>query len=330
MPKFGASLNKISLKDFLNEQELEYLKNYKQFKTVSEKDYRYEKDELILKLLDLVIDKFREMKDNTLVKCFNWVQKIIQENLEIKIDSSTFKNIEKMKKKKPSLKIKLGWFEEYSLLNKEEVIYKFTRKTIHQSLNINIKDKDTINKNLERRRNSLNPELLKSGIMKGINEDLPDFESPKFNIFKLQEKVGRDNILPVTSIYIFSSLGLFSIIDYTKFEPFIFRVANGYQRQNPYHTDLHAADVCQSLLVYTHFGNIPKVIGLNDLDLICLFISSAIHDLGHPGYTNNFLINTKNELAIRYNDQSVLGASSRCTMWPSCAGRWASRSRASR
>ena len=306
MPKFGESLNKISLKDLLNEQELGSLKNYKQFKTAAEKGYSYEKDELIIKLLDLVIDKFREMKENTLVKCFNWVQKMIQENLEIKIDSSTFKNLEKMKEKKPSLKIKLGWYEEYSLLNKEEEIYKLTRKTLHQNSINNLKIKESKNKNLNHRRNTLNPELLKSGIMNRINEDLLDFESPNFNIFKLEEKVGRDNILPVTSIYIFSSLGLFSIIDYTKFEPFIFRVASGYHRQNPYHTDLHAADVCQSLLVYTLFGNLQKVIDFNDLDLICLFISAAIHDLGHPGYTNNFLINTKNELAIRYNDQSVL------------------------
>ena len=305
MPKFGDSLTKISLKDILNEQELNSLENYKQFKTASEKDYNYEKDELIIKLIDLVIDKFREMKDNTLVKCFIWAQKILQENLEIKFDSATFKNLEKMKEKKPSLKIKLGWFEEYSLLNKEEEIYKLTRKTLHQSLN-NSKTKDSKPKNTQRRRNTLNPELLKSGIMNRINEDLLDFESHNFNIFKLEEKVGRDNILPVTSIYAFSSLGLFAIIDYTKFEPFIFRVANGYHRQNPYHTDLHAADMVQSLLVYSLFGNLQKVLDFNDLDLISLFISAAIHDLGHPGYTNNFLINTKHELAIKYNDQSVL------------------------
>ena len=304
MPKFGESLNKISLKDLLNEQELDSLRNYEQFKTAAEKGFSYEKNELIMKLLDLVIDKFKENKDNTLVKCFMWAQKIIQEKLEIKIDSSTFKNLEKMKEKKPSLKIKLGWFEEYSLLNKEEEIYKLTRKTLHQNSNNNIKVKESKRSNL--RRNTLNPELLKSGIMNRINEDLLDFESPNFNIFKLEEKVGRDNILPVISIYIFSSLGLFSLIDYTKFEPFIFRVASGYHRQNPYHTDLHAADVVQSLLVYTLFGNLQKVIDFNDLDLICLFISAAIHDLGHPGYTNNFLINSKDDKAIRYNDQSVL------------------------
>ena len=103
MPKFGDSLTKISLKDLLNEQELISLKNYKQFKTASEKGYNYEKDELIIKLIDLVIDKFKEMKETTLVKCFQWAQKMIQENLEIKIDSSAFKNLEKMKEKKPNI-----------------------------------------------------------------------------------------------------------------------------------------------------------------------------------------------------------------------------------
>ena len=246
------------------------------------------------------------MKENALVKCFIWVRKILQENLEIKLDSSTFKNLEKMKESKPGLKMKLGWMEEYSLLNKEEEIYKLTRKTLQKYSSPNDKSKETKNKIVAARRNTLNPELLKSGIMNRINEDLLDFESPNFNIFKLEEKVGRDNILPVTSTYVFASLGLFSIIDYTKFEPFIFRVASGYHRQNLYHTDLHAADMVQSLLVYSLYGNLQKLLDFNELDLISLFISAAIHDLGHPGYTNNFLINTKNDLAIKYNDQSVL------------------------
>ena len=306
MPKFGESLTKISLRDLLSEQELSEIRKYKQFKTGLEKGYNYEKDELILKLIALVIDKFMEKKENALVKCFVWVKKILQENLEIKLDSSTFKNLEKMKESKPGLKMKLGWMEEYSLLNKEEEIYKLTRKTLQKYSSSNDKTKDSKNRQVSARRNTLNPELLKSGIMNRINEDLLDFESPNFNIFKLEEKVGRDNILPVTTTYVFASLGLFSIIDYTKFEPFIFRVASGYRRQNPYHTDLHAADMVQSLLVYSLYGNLQKLLDFNDLDLISLFVSAAIHDFGHPGYTNNFLINTKNELAIKYNDQSVL------------------------
>ena len=303
MPKYGEVLNKISLKEILNEKELEDLKKYNQFKTETEKDFTYEKDELVLKLIGLVIDKFTAMKDSTLVKCFKWAKKIIEENLEVKVDSSTFQNLEKMKEDKPNLKLKLGYMEAYSLLNKEEEIYKLTRKTLEKySLSTDNKD----GKKKASRRNTLNPELLKSGIMNRINEDLLNFENHKFNIFKLEQKVGRENILPVTVIYIFSTLGLFSIIDYTKFEPFIFRVASGYYRENPYHTDLHGADVCQTLLVYYLFGNLQKLLDFNDLDLISLFVSAAVHDLGHPGYTNNFLINSKDDKAIRYNDQSVL------------------------
>ena len=108
MPKFGEGLNKISLKELLNEQELEDMKKYNQFKLGGEKGFNYEKDELILKLISLVIDKFTSMKEYTLVKCLKWAKKILEENLDIKVDSSIFKNLEKMKEAKPNLKIKLG------------------------------------------------------------------------------------------------------------------------------------------------------------------------------------------------------------------------------
>ena len=58
------------------------------------------------------------------------------------MDSSIFKNLEKMKQAKPNLKIKLGWMEEYSLLNKEKEIYKLVRKTLQKHSAITDKTKD--------------------------------------------------------------------------------------------------------------------------------------------------------------------------------------------
>ena len=37
-----------------------------------------------------------------------------------------------------------------------------------------------------------------------------------------------------------------------------------------------------------------------------MYLAAAVHDTDHPGYSNVFLINTKNKMALRYNDKSVL------------------------
>ncbi|KMZ90828.1 3'5'-cyclic nucleotide phosphodiesterase [Plasmodium vivax Mauritania I] len=42
------------------------------------------------------------------------------------------------------------------------------------------------------------------------------------------------------------------------------------------------------------------------IDEFCLHVSSLCHDVGHPGLNNYFLINSENNLALTYNDNSVL------------------------
>lgn len=44
----------------------------------------------------------------------------------------------------------------------------------------------------------------------------------------------------------------------------------------------------------------------NPLTILALILAGVVHDVGHPGVNNAFLIASKDRLAIRYNDRSVL------------------------
>ena len=132
MRNISESLTTINIKDLLSDKEINDLIKYSQFKFCKEKNYILEKDELCYKLISLVIEKFKEMKENSLVKCLLWMQKQLQIFLHIRPDTYNYKNLEKMKKNEPSLKMKLGWIEQYSILNQEEDLYKVVKGNLNQ------------------------------------------------------------------------------------------------------------------------------------------------------------------------------------------------------
>ena len=45
---------------------------------------------------------------------------------------------------------------------------------------------------------------------------------------------------------------------------------------------------------------------MSDLEIFCLLLSAIIHDYKHTGTTNNFHIQSTSDLAVVYNDKSVL------------------------
>ncbi|XP_034737096.1 cAMP-specific 3',5'-cyclic phosphodiesterase 4D-like isoform X4 [Etheostoma cragini] len=77
-----------------------------------------------------------------------------------------------------------------------------------------------------------------------------------------------------------------------------------YHADVAYHNNIHAADVVQSTHVLLSTPALEAV--FTDLEIMAVLFASAIHDVDHPGVTNQFLINTSSELALMYNDASVL------------------------
>ncbi|XP_076305123.1 high affinity cAMP-specific and IBMX-insensitive 3',5'-cyclic phosphodiesterase 8B-like isoform X2 [Tachypleus tridentatus] len=73
---------------------------------------------------------------------------------------------------------------------------------------------------------------------------------------------------------------------------------------NPYHNSTHAADVMQAT---AYFLQKPRIKAIFDpLDEVISLIAAVVHDVNHPGKNSAFLCNTRDELAILYNDLSVL------------------------
>ncbi|EFJ53060.1 3'5'-cyclic nucleotide phosphodiesterase, partial [Volvox carteri f. nagariensis] len=82
------------------------------------------------------------------------------------------------------------------------------------------------------------------------------------------------------------------------------QVEAGYM-DNPYHNAVHAADVLQTLHVIIHTAQL-HIHYLDPLGLLAAYYAAIVHDYGHPGVTNDFLVAVSDPLAVRYNDRSPL------------------------
>ncbi|XP_068582705.1 3',5'-cyclic-AMP phosphodiesterase 4C-like isoform X2 [Cebidichthys violaceus] len=88
------------------------------------------------------------------------------------------------------------------------------------------------------------------------------------------------------------------------FVTYVMTLEDHYHGNVAYHNSLHAADVTQSTHVLLSTPALDAV--FTDLEILAALFAAAIHDVDHPGVSNQFLINTNSELALMYNDESVL------------------------
>eukprot|EP00049_Salpingoeca_infusionum_P018482 m.357411 g.357411 ORF g.357411 m.357411 type:complete len:605 (-) comp17822_c0_seq1:2045-3859(-) len=128
-----------------------------------------------------------------------------------------------------------------------------------------------------------------------------------FDVFRLQT-ITEDRPLVAICHYVaeqwdlYESLGL----DVNTCLRFFTKLEDGYGRfPTPiYHNNLHGADVVQATFHLLSDERIHPI--FSKLHLFSALVAAAGHDVGHPGYNNQFLMATNDSLALLYNDHSVL------------------------
>lgn len=252
----------------------------------------------------LEFSQFRKKhKNKTLVnKDYSTNFHRFNENLKIEEDIKTIKKnkvlvlpLMKLQNENNNSKDKIYSHKKKSILNRDKNI-KTEKKCKKISFNKNNQDNNIQSLNI---RNHLFEDIDINSI----------FDFQNFNIFKLKEKLGLENVLPFLGKEIIKNINILHYFEEDKLDNFLYVLSNSYKnKQALYHTALHGADVGYSTLLILTFlkDENNQIENINDIDIISLIISGLAHDVGHPGLNNRFLINSRNELSITYNDNSVL------------------------
>ncbi|KAK1796738.1 hypothetical protein P4O66_009753, partial [Electrophorus voltai] len=156
---------------------------------------------------------------------------------------------------------------------------------------------------------SLNSGITRFGIKTDkedlLSKELEDLNKWGLNIFTVSE---YSNNRPLTCIMyaIFQERDLLKTfkIPADTFVTYMMTLEDHYHSDVAYHNSLHAADVAQSTHILLSTPALDAV--FTDLEILAAIFAAAIHDVDHPGVSNQFLINTNSELALMYNDESVL------------------------
>ncbi|XP_035187154.1 calcium/calmodulin-dependent 3',5'-cyclic nucleotide phosphodiesterase 1A isoform X6 [Oxyura jamaicensis] len=133
-----------------------------------------------------------------------------------------------------------------------------------------------------------------------------DVDKWSFDVFALNEASGEHS-LKFMMYELFTRYDLLSRfkIPVPNLITFAEALEVGYSKyKNPYHNLIHAADVTQTVhYIMIHTGIMHW---LTELEILAMIFAAAIHDYEHTGTTNNFHIQTRSDVAILYNDRSVL------------------------
>eukprot|EP00927_Polykrikos_kofoidii_P000739 TRINITY_DN10273_c0_g1_i2.p1 TRINITY_DN10273_c0_g1~~TRINITY_DN10273_c0_g1_i2.p1 ORF type:complete len:572 (+),score=72.51 TRINITY_DN10273_c0_g1_i2:64-1716(+) len=133
-----------------------------------------------------------------------------------------------------------------------------------------------------------------------------DFSSWGFDTFAVS-RLTNGRPLQVVGWEVFQRRSIVSDFSLHKetMERFLLQVETAYlsEETTAYHTKVHAADVAQSVHALLRLG-FEKY--FDSMSIFAILLGAIVHDMGHDGRGNSFHVNTRDDLALTYNDASVL------------------------
>ena len=125
-----------------------------------------------------------------------------------------------------------------------------------------------------------------------------------FDIFALDAITGSHTMVALfVHLVHVHSLGEEINIPMPNLVRFLSKLSSGYGK-HPFHSYLHA---CDTIHAVAFFLSQPRArLFVSAHDMYALLLAAAMHDYGHSALTNAFYVNTSDELAIKYNDSSIL------------------------
>jgi hypothetical protein len=117
--------------------------------------------------------------------------------------------------------------------------------------------------------------------------------------------LSRSELLNVIML-IFERSDVFEALEIPRetFQEFLLVVEHNYH-ENPYHNFYHAVDVLQCCYHVLNTSLMMRRM-FKPIDVAALFVAALSHDVGHPSFTNPFLVENESLVAWLYNDRAVL------------------------
>ena len=270
--------------------------------------------EKVMKILNNVKNYFEEStSEKEMINDLRWVLTKIQTHTLYTYDINDQSFItDKFSMENNEIKSFMDYLKDYS---EEKEFQRRNRdtKVSHTMKIIKLDKKRFISKFSKRNKSVTNTEfeefrkeqLLKEIKFEEDEIDLKIIGEKDFNIFKLESQVMRENVFPIIAKSSYTNTNTTDYLNTANLDCFLELARDGYKNV-PYHNSMHAADVCQTILIMLTHSNIVEILHLTPIDVISLITASLIHDIGHPALNNTFQINNFSDVAITYNDKSVL------------------------